>query len=356
VAKRFGVATSLYAIAFLIACSNGSMPNSGSTASKVAPSSRGPARIRVFDELPKHPPYYFPVALTGGPDSAIWVCDDIDQDAGPSAIARIIPSGRRTNTFRYQNYASPSCTDIVTGPDGALWFTDQGDYRIVRMTTGGAMQFFSTGYSSYLLGIASGPDKALWFTDDAFATTAIGRITTKGKITLYTAGISVHAGIVDITAGPDGALWFTENAIAKIARITVRGKVTEYSIGGSSDARPYSIAPGPDGALWFTEQAGRIGRITTSGSVTEYSAGITPQEVPVDIAPGLDGAMWFTEYETYGSYRTRASKIGRIAMSGHIDEYSKIDPSSEPTGIVQGPDGRMWFVETHANRVGRVTP
>ena len=54
-------------------------------------------------------------------------------------------------------------------------------------------------------GITAGPDGALWFTNDA--NNSIGRITTAGAVTNYTGtGIS---GPVGITAGPDGALWFT---------------------------------------------------------------------------------------------------------------------------------------------------
>ena len=105
-------------------------------------------------------------------------------------------------------------------------------------------------------------------------------------------------GVQDITVGPDGALWFTQKSKNAIGRITTAGKITEYTQGISAGADLTSIAPGPDGALWFTEMSGgRIGRITTKGSVTEYASGITEGEQPVGIAAGPDGAMWFTEYE-----------------------------------------------------------
>src|SRR5262249_21788556 len=55
-------------------------------------------------------------------------------------------------------------------------------------------------------GVAAGPDGALWFAN--YSNNSIGRISTTGQITNYTAPF---VGLpVGITAGPDGALWFTD--------------------------------------------------------------------------------------------------------------------------------------------------
>jgi virginiamycin B lyase len=117
-------------------------------------------------------------------------------------------------------------------------------------------------------GITAGPDGALWFTDkgnfadDGLATSdsMIGRITTNGTVTNYNgAGINVPEGI---TAGPDGALWFTNYGNNTIGRITTTGTVTNYT--GTGIERPLGITAGPDGALWFTESSNAIGRITTA--------------------------------------------------------------------------------------------
>jgi streptogramin lyase len=333
----------------------GNLAPTAASLGQSAASAREPVTVRQFADLPTYPYGYFPMAITVGPDRALWVADDIDQDSGESAIARLTKSGKRTNTYYYQNDASPSFEDIVAGPDGALWMTDWGDGEIVRMTTTGTFSVYSLN-GGVPNGITAGPDHALWFVDNYFQGAAIGRITTGGRITLFTKGISSGTGLQDIAVGPDGALWFTEQIGDRIGRITKRGKITEYSAGITPGSQPFSIAAGPDGALWFTEMAGgRIGRITTTGNVTEYSRGITPTEEPIDLAAGSDGAMWFTEYEIVGSYHITASKIGRITMSGKIAEFSKIDPKSAPTTIVRGPDDNMWFVEMDANRTGRVT-
>jgi streptogramin lyase len=49
-----------------------------------------------------------------------------------------------------------------------------------------------------------------WFTCSSGAG-AIGRITTAGAITLYTAGLTPNSQPSAITKGPDGNIWFTES-------------------------------------------------------------------------------------------------------------------------------------------------
>ena len=128
------------------------------------------------------------------------------------------------------------------------------------------------------VGIAAGPDGALWFTEDGGD--RIGRITTAGAITEYPT--PAGSGPYDIAAGSDGALWFTENGPAanRIGRIdpaaanagTSNG-FTEYSIPTTSSG-PVGIAAGGDGALWFTElNASRIGRITIPDPGNQGPAG-----------------------------------------------------------------------------------
>ncbi len=113
--------------------------------------------------------------------------------------------------------------------------------------------------------IVTGPDGALWFAN--FGNNSIGRITTDGVITEYT---DPSIGDPDeIVVGPDGALWFTNYGNNSIGRITVAGVVSNYT--GTGIDKPQGITVGPDGALWFTNGGNNsIGRITTSGVVTSY--------------------------------------------------------------------------------------
>ncbi|MBV9646327.1 MAG: Virginiamycin B lyase [Candidatus Eremiobacteraeota bacterium] len=302
--------------------------------------------ITEFRDLPGgNRPLYFPTGIAPGPNGALWVTDDIDQDFGQDAVARITTAGKRTTTFHYQAEASPSFEDIVAGPDGALWIADDGDTQIVRVTISGEFSTFTT--RPYVpSAIAAGPDGALWFTLTGFSNSAIGRLTTTGKMTIYSNGITGN-WTQDITAGSDGALWFTEPTNNRIGRITTHGSVTEYSMGIPSGSEPYAIAAGPDGALWFTEMvARRVARITTAGVVTMQSRVLSAN--PIDITGGPDKALWFTEM------KSRLARIGRITTAGSTTEYTGLTQGSDPTAITAGPDGNVWFVETNANRVGRV--
>src|SRR3954466_14892706 len=117
--------------------------------------------------------------------------------------------------------------------------------------------------------ITRGPDGNLWFTEQGGAG-AIGRITTDGSITEFVAGVApgFSTGQVPshITTGVDGAMWFTEEGgTGRLGRLDpAAGGVTEFATGITPNRKPTGIVKGPDGNLWFTERggAGAIGRIT----------------------------------------------------------------------------------------------
>jgi len=228
---------------------------------------------------------------------------------------------------------------IVSGPDGALWFTLASPANdIGRITPDGTTIYYSIPTSSsFPQGIASVPDGNLWFTEQSAG--KVGKITPSGAITEYSTG-GFPTGIV---AGPDGNLWFTEFNTDKIGEITTSGTITEYQI-PTANSYPVLITPGPDDNLWFTERgANQIGRVTTGGAFTEFPLP-TANSSPNGITAGPDGAIWFTEL---------AGKIGRITPSGAITEYATPTGGSYPEGITAGPDGNVWFTEAGAGQIGR---
>jgi virginiamycin B lyase len=338
------------------ACSTspGALPSATvASSTKTLAAARERITVKTFEDLPMGTASgvsYHPSNLTVGPDGAIWVTDDIDQDSGPNAVARISTSGRRTNTYFYSGRTSQgsSLGSITTGPDGALWMTDAFNFEVLRMTLDGTYTRFPLGGDATPNNIIAGPDNALWFTDSGNSGSNVVRMTTAGAMTPY----PEPGALVDLAVGRDKALWITDFE-GNIDRLTTAGKITEYSKGLAPGAQPNSIAPGPDGALWFTDLAGRIGRITTRGRITEYSRGISQAERPQYLVAGPDGAMWFTEHKQQSS-SVGGSKIGRITMQGNITEYSTIDPNSQPLGIAEGVKGDIWFVESNTNEVGRI--
>jgi RHS repeat-associated protein len=232
-------------------------------------------------------------------------------------------SGARTE---YSLPAGSWPTGITTGPDGNLWFTDQGSSKVGKITTVGVVTEYAQPAESYPGPIAKGSDNNLWFTE--WKRNKIVKITTAGTVTEY----AVPAGStpVGIAAGPDGNLWFTNEGTSKIGKITTSGTVTEYSL--PAGTYPDEITAGPDGNLWFSSGE-KIWKITTAGGWTEYA--LPESSGASGIAAGVDKNVWFTD--------SGPKKVGKITATGTITEYSVA--GIEPHAITSGPDGNIWYVE-----------
>ena len=203
---------------------------------------------------------------------------------------------------------------IALGPDGAMWFTQDGP-RIGRIDASGVATELPIPFIAYA--IALGSDGNLWMTTSG----GIGRMTPAGAFTLFPV-----AGAFRITSGPDGNLWFTKDPDPHIGRITTSGVITEFSL--PTNSLPRHITGGPDGNVWFTKPDDKIGRITTSGVVTEFATP-TSHSWPFEIAAGPDGNVWFTE-----SY----PGLGRVTPTGAITEF----PVSDVYALTTGADGNLW--------------
>ena len=296
-----------------------------------------------------------PSSIVSGPDGALW-------------FTNVIGNGRVTTTGTLSNYTDPGAifdSGITAGPDGALWFTStfgnaignsSGNSfgSIGRLTTSGDLTTFTDPSISLPEGITTGPDGAIWFTNAGSNT--IGRITTAGAVSNYP-DPSVNASPSAITSGPDGALWITNTGSNSIVRMTTSGIPTFYyslDING-----PFGITSGPDGALWYTNSGNNtIGRITTLGVTSSFSDPST--NFPAGITSGPDGALWYTNEgfpfpvpPGFG-FSAPPSSIGRISTGGAVSNYT--DPSIDgPAGITTGPDGALWFTNNFGGSIGRIT-
>lgn len=280
-------------------------------------------------------PTAIPGSIVTGADGALWFTEGLPV----AKIGRITTAGVVTEFPLPDPGSSPN--GITAGPDGALWFAEYSVNKIGRITTAGAISEFPVPIGGGTpVGITAGPDGALWFTDNT--TNKIGRITTAGIVSVFP--VPTAGGPNGITAGPDGALWFAEYSAGKIGRISTGGVVTEFAV-PTAGSNPYVITAGPDGALWFTEfGANKIGRVSTSGLFTEFTLAAGSSQ-PAGIAAGPDGALWFTKFT--------GSQVGRITTSGAETEFPTPTTSSGPEDITAGPDGAMWFTEG-IRKIGRI--
>jgi virginiamycin B lyase len=129
-----------------------------------------------------------------------------------------------------------------------MWFTYSGRNEIGRITMGGVRSYMPLPECCPdPNNIITGPDGRLWFTEGV---DAIGAVSTAGTFSQYGA---YHSGSQGITVGPDGALWFTGDE--EIERITPSGALSHFWIPSNS----IGIVAGPDASLWFTESNHKIG-------------------------------------------------------------------------------------------------
>jgi streptogramin lyase len=336
-------------------------------------------------------------AGAGGQCQAIWFTE---VNGTTNRIGSIAPSG--TNATEYTTPTANSFPyDIVAGPDGNVWFTENNPNSIGEFValgggagigehpiTSSSMPGNNSLYGA--LGLTSGPDGQLWFTESQCVEDPcfVGSISTGGTINVYGTP-TADVGPQDITAGPDGNLWFTETGLgthSAVARMTTAGTITEYQTptGGSN---PAAITTGADGNLWFTESAvSQIGVITTGGSylhefpippglgsvtvaaagtgyqtgdvVTVIQTGASGGTLVVGTVTAQGGVQNFSSTGSIGTGYSTATNLNTTGGSGQGLQVNILNTNGAflPTGIALGPDGNVWFTPEDQNNVLEVTP
>ena len=240
---------------------------------------------------------------------------------GQSYIGRINPDGTGFEkplpipTTTPPSSASKLPFAVAEGPDGNAWFTEidpsTGD-AIGRMTPAGVITEFPLPQRasapplpqqivSYTPeGITQGPDGTLWFTEQG--SQAIGRITPAGVISQYiipSAFNSQFPAPTGITTGPDGNLWFTESqnpggiASGYIGQLDPsNGQIAEFPVLTPQNL-PGPIAWGGDGNLWFGEShytlaTGKYDGFLGRADITPSTAPATDLNVSDSVVAGLN--------------------------------------------------------------------
>lgn len=293
--------------------------------------------------------------ITSGPDGNLWFTERYE-----NAVVKMTPAGELTK-FTAGITANSQPTSLATGPDGNVWFAQpnvydagSGTFQVAKITPDGVVTQYPSPVQppSGNQGIVSGPGGALWYTQSLGQN--IVKMTTDGVATTFATGLPFLSFLWALAVGPDGNLWFTSTS--RIGKMTPSGTVATYTAGLANTGLIPGLTAGPDGNMWFTlPGVNKLGKITMDGAVTTYDSGLTADASPVGLTTGADGNLWFTEGGSGGTPPVR-SAIGRVTTSGVIDEFPIGDyASNDPSGITPGSDGNIWAVDILDPKVVRVS-
>lgn len=308
--------------------------------------------------FPLPTPSYAPLSVCAGPDGKVWYTASIP------AINSFSPGriGSVSSTGEIQEFLLPAETGnfglfgqlgtIIAGPDGNLWFTNQG--RSGRISPAGSVTLFN--YSPLGGGITVGPDRNLWIAGNK----SLFRVTSTGATTEYAVPRSgtFPQLLGGIAAGVDGGIWFTgqdSDQSCWIGRSSTSGLLSfvplNYgAVPPGAGCSPWSIAAGSDGRMWFTDaypdQNGRpLWSMTVDGHVTPFALPHTGSVS--ELAVGQDGALWYPVIQRDPT--SEGDRIDRLQTNGVLTQRAVQLGSTRPRGLVAAPSGELFFLETLPN-------
>ncbi len=279
----------------------------------------------------------------------------------------------RYNLSTIAAYGTVLPGQIITGPDGNIWWTERSTAEIGKIVPGSATNYpavQSTGITHYTsvigsfpTGIAAGGDGNIWYSNNS---NTIARITTTNGAPSTGPGVVSLSGsgqIGRLATDSQGNVWYINGSSGtrSIGYVDVAGgtfAVHDYPGPPSAGTYYFSgLTLGADNAMWFTEQNAsppKIGRITTpangtAGTYTEYTI---PNQgsglYPTDIAKGPDGNVWFSEFDSNSNAPNQFFAKFAPGTSISISEYPNvINPAAFANLVTMfaGGDGNMWIAE-----------
>jgi virginiamycin B lyase len=268
--------------------------------------------------------------LTAGPNDSLWMCLENGKIATYS-MGGAIKAYRATTSFKEEG-----CS-ILEGPDGNVWFTDDSNDRIGRITPLGHVTFFPLGSNTGLYSMALGSDGALWFTMTVLG--QIGRLTTSGQLSTFGAGPEP----LDIVSGPDGDLWFNDQG-GNIYKLTTAGKRTRVR-----NVYPPTGLWAAAGGLWFIAN-GQLNEMSATGAtLKKYS--LPNRCLPFSLTSGPQKSLWYVD--------PGDDCVARMTLSGKffvVPTYNQNGYGLLIAGIVVGPNGWLWFTQAGKRTLSWVDP
>lgn len=303
---------------------------------------------------------------------------------GTSHVAKpqVVQTGKspiQWTQFKWGGTSNPNqFTQIKTGSDGDMYYTDYNDQDLIRMTMTGATHVFPLTYNSGThfspLNMVKGADGRFYISTTTAGILGTFKVTgdSFSVQTIPSGDTSYDGGMV---VGPDGNVWFTENS--HIAKITTGNKITEFAYPDGNTNNSYgSIAVGSDGDIWVTEYnepyiddvdvnndnitayslpcnliglvsapdgnlyggcGSTVVRITTSGTWSEITNPFSTDGYPSGFTTGLNGNPWWT-----ASGNNELVEYDAVANQMHV--FYPPSTYGNNYALTGGPDGNYWAV------------
>ena len=275
-----------------------------------------------------------PGDILSGPDGNLWFTD-FDTDG---KLIKLATDGSVLARYSIGDGAN----GLTTGGDGNIWVSLDNERNVARVTTGGVVTKFATPGQPYAL--TTGPFGNVWI-GKGFGAGTILRIAMDGQIT---ATFPTSENPVSMTRGPSGNIWFTADGTSQyVGRLTTAGSLTTYSAGLATGAKPYGITAGPDGNVWFvTWGQSHVYRVLTGTVPTNTIAPTLSGKTAIGSTLTVDPGGWQYQPTSY-TYRwercTSASGTGCTVISG------KTAPTYTTTAADSGAYIRVGVTATNTN-------
>lgn len=255
-----------------------------------------------------------------------WHGEDMTalESGSEKAVLMVGPGGAVTSL------PLPNGSDLnndAVGPDGNLWVTRLfGPIESVTLT-GVITQYSLPRQNTDAANITAGPDGALWFGEDGGTDPELGRISTAGAITeyAYPTGVTQLPGLV---SGSDGNLWATDDQ-GHVYKISTSGVFTTYSLGVTENEDLVE-----DGGDVWTLTHGNLVSVDPAGTQAAYPP---PNGFDTNVGVGPDGNLWALEDGANSSL---------VTFNVTTHEFLTVAPP--PPSFFQGgqfmpgPDGNLW--------------
>jgi virginiamycin B lyase len=229
---------------------------------------------------------------------------------------------------------------IVAGPDGNMWFTEEGAKDVAKITPAGVITEYELPGTESPIGIAPGPEGRMWVVATGKATSFLPSDPKNTEQTFNSALINGEANIV---FGPDGTFWVASNEkVAKFSPSDFNGTIKAVPLTGTLAAKDIAVA----GSLIVIAD----GSSTNKRIVTFTTAGVQKDFATTGGSQGVAGAP--NGQIGFSQQTTAPEQVGLISPPNPAQEFAL---NEDPFGVAYGSDDAFWVVRSAKDGVARVS-